>query len=47
MTEYLRKDTGLISEPVKVVDANSAETETITERTVGRDTEAHTGSDER
>jgi hypothetical protein len=39
MTEYLRKDAGLISEPVKVVDPNS--TETITERTLGRDTEPH------
>jgi hypothetical protein len=35
MTEYLRKDAGLISEPVKVVDPNV--TETITERTLGRD----------
>lgn len=35
MTEYLHKDTGLISEPVIVVDPNS--TETITERTQGRD----------
>jgi hypothetical protein len=40
MTEYLRKDAGLISEPVKVVDPNS--TETITERMLGRDIEAHT-----
>ena len=40
MTEYLRKDAGLVSEPVKVVDSNV--TETITERTLGRDTEAHT-----
>jgi hypothetical protein len=42
MTEYLRKDTGLISERAKVVDPNSTEPETITERTLGRDTEAHT-----
>jgi hypothetical protein len=42
MTEYLGKDTGLIPEPVKVVDANSAETETITERILERDAEAHT-----
>jgi hypothetical protein len=40
MTEYLRKDTGLVSEPAIVVDPNS--TETITERTLGPDTEAHT-----
>jgi hypothetical protein len=39
MTEYLRKDTGLISEPAKAVDPNS--TETITERMLGRDSEAH------
>jgi hypothetical protein len=42
MTEYLRKDTGLISEPVRVVDPNSKDPETITERTLGRDTEADT-----
>jgi len=42
MTEYLRKDTGLISERAKVVDPNATETETITERTLGRDAEAHT-----
>jgi hypothetical protein len=42
MTEYLRKDTGLISEPVKVVETNSTETETITEGALGRDTEART-----
>jgi hypothetical protein len=42
MTEYLRKDTGLLSERAKVVDPNSAEAETITERTLRRDTEAHT-----
>jgi hypothetical protein len=41
MTEYLRKDTGLISERVKVVDPNSTDAETITERTLGRDTEEH------
>lgn len=40
MTEYLRKDAGLGSEPVRVVDPKV--TETITERTLGRDTEAHT-----
>jgi hypothetical protein len=40
MTEYLRKDTGLISERAKVVGPDSTETETITERTLGRDTEA-------
>ena len=32
MTEYLRKDTGLVSEPAKVVDPNS--TEAINERTL-------------
>jgi hypothetical protein len=41
MTEYLRKDTGVSSEPAKVVETNSTETETITERAMGRDTEAH------
>ena len=40
MTEYLRKDTGLVSEPAKVVDPNS--TEAITERTLGRDSARHT-----
>jgi len=42
MTEYLRKDAGLISERAKVVEPNAAETETITERTLGSDGEAHT-----
>ena len=41
MTEYLRKDTGLISERARVVDPNAIETETITERTLERDTEEH------
>jgi hypothetical protein len=40
MTEYLRKDTGPISEPAIVVDPNS--TETITERTQERDSASHT-----
>ena len=42
MTEYLRKDRGLISERAKVVDPNSTDTETITEQMLGRDSEAHT-----
>jgi hypothetical protein len=42
MTEYLHKDTGLTSEPTIVVDPNSTEAETITERTLGRDSEART-----
>ena len=42
MTEYLRKDAGLISERAKVVEPNATETETITERTLGSDGEAHT-----
>jgi hypothetical protein len=42
MTEYLGKDRGLVSEPAKVVDPNSTEPETVTERTLGRDTEART-----
>jgi hypothetical protein len=42
MTEYLRKDTGLDSEPARVLDPSSTDTETITERTLGRDSEAHT-----
>ena len=42
MTEYLGKKPGLVSEPVKVVDPNSAEPETITERTLGHDAEART-----
>jgi hypothetical protein len=37
MTEYLGKDKGLISEPVKVVDPNATEAETITERALGPD----------
>ena len=41
MTEYLRKDTGLISERARVVDPNAIETETITERTLERDTADH------
>jgi hypothetical protein len=40
MTEYLSKDTSLISEPAIVVDPKS--TETITERTLGRDSAPHT-----
>ena len=42
MIEYPRKDTSLISERAKVVDPNATETETITERVLARDTEAHT-----
>jgi len=42
MTEYLGKKPGLVSEPVKIVDPNSTEPETITERTLGRDAEART-----
>jgi hypothetical protein len=42
MAEYLRKDTGLTSEPARVVDPNSTDKETITERTLGRDSEDHT-----
>jgi hypothetical protein len=42
MTEYLGKDRGLISEPVKVVDRNATEAETITERVLGPDPEART-----
>jgi hypothetical protein len=42
MTEYLGKDRGLISEPVKVVDPNATEAETITERALGPDSEART-----
>jgi len=37
MTEYLRKDTGLPSEPAILADPNS--TETNTERTFGRDSD--------
>jgi hypothetical protein len=40
MTEYLGKDRGLVSEPVKVVVPNSTEPETITDRALGRDSEA-------
>jgi len=40
MTEYLQKDTGLVSEPAIVADPNS--TESITERTLGRDSAPHT-----
>jgi hypothetical protein len=39
MTEYLHRDTDRISEPAIVVDPNS--TETIKQRTVERDSEAH------
>lgn len=42
MTEYLGKDPGLISERARVVDPNETQPETITERTLGHDTEAHT-----
>ena len=42
MTEYLGKDRGLVSEPVKVVDPNATEAETITERVLGSDSEART-----
>jgi hypothetical protein len=42
MTEYLGKDRGLMSEPVKVVDRNATEAETITERVPGPDSEART-----
>jgi hypothetical protein len=41
MTEYLRKDTGLISDRAEVVDPNSTDTETITKQMLGRDSEAH------
>jgi hypothetical protein len=40
MTEYLRKDAGLISERARVVDPNASETEKIIERAPGRDSEA-------
>jgi hypothetical protein len=40
MTEYLRKDTGPLSEPAIVVDPNSMET--ITERTLESDSASHT-----
>jgi hypothetical protein len=40
MTEYLRKDTGFISESARVVDPNSKDPETSTE--LRRDTEADT-----
>jgi hypothetical protein len=40
MTEYLHRDTDRISEPAIVVDPNS--TETITERTLERDSDPHT-----
>jgi hypothetical protein len=40
MTEYLGKDRGLVSEPVKVADPKATEAETITERTLGPDSEA-------
>lgn len=40
MTEYLGKERGLVSEPVKVVAPNSTESETITERAQGRDSVA-------
>jgi hypothetical protein len=39
MNEYLHQDTGVTSEPA---DPNSTETETITERTLGRDSVART-----
>jgi hypothetical protein len=39
MTEYLHKDTGLVSEPAIVADPKS--TETVTERTLGRDSAPH------
>jgi hypothetical protein len=42
MTEYLRKDTELISERARVVDPNSTETETITDQVLGPDSEART-----
>jgi len=41
MTEFLRKDTGLISERARVVDPNAIATETIAERTLERDREEH------
>jgi hypothetical protein len=40
MTEYLRKDAGLISERARVVDPNVSVTETSIERASGRDSEA-------
>jgi hypothetical protein len=42
MTEYLGKDRGFISEPVKVVDPNATEPETMTERALGPDSEVRT-----
>ena len=42
MTEYLRKDAELISERLKVVDPISTERGTIAERTLGRQSQAHT-----
>ncbi len=39
MTEYLHKDASFISEPGRVADSNS--TETITERTLERESNAH------
>jgi hypothetical protein len=42
MTEYLGKDRGLISEPVKVVDPNATEPETMTQRALGPDSEFRT-----
>jgi hypothetical protein len=41
MTEYLGKDKGTISEPVKIADPNSTEAESITERLLGTDSEPH------
>jgi hypothetical protein len=42
MTEYLGKHRGLVSDPVKVVDPNALEAETMTERALGPDSEART-----
>lgn len=36
MTEYFHKDTGLTPEPARVVNPNETETETITERVLGK-----------
>jgi hypothetical protein len=42
MTEYFQKDTGLTPEPARVANPNETETETITERVLGRESEART-----
>jgi hypothetical protein len=42
LTEHLSKDRGLSLEPVKVVDPNATEPETMTERALGPDSEGRT-----